>query len=271
MAAKIKSSSNIAKYWAMFKLNAKDLLAYRSDLALSFLMRILYPLVMVFVWTVIYATTKTSHIGTYTLDSMILYFFLASVVSLILYTDLPYTIQHDIKHGAIASKLALPMGYVRYTVTTVIIENFTWAAMAELPLLIIILVVFRVHLSPIAVIEFIAMMGIGMGVSYSMEFIIGALSAYANDIHGFVIFEGLMASLLGGSMIPLSLFSGSAAQIISLLPFQYMFYLPITALTNPGAVAPEMFLGGLAWFAVLYVIGRLTWKQAYTSITSAGG
>ena len=143
--------------------------------------------------------------------------------------------------------------------------------MVELPLFVIILVVFKVHLSAIAAIEFIAMLGIGMGVSYSMEFTIGALSAYANDINGFVIFEGLMTSLLGGAMIPLSLFSGAAAKIIGLLPFQYMFYLPITALTNPSAVAPEMFLGGLAWFLVLYAIGRLTWRQAYKSITSAGG
>ncbi|EQD33498.1 membrane protein containing DUF990, partial [mine drainage metagenome] len=77
--------------------------------------------------------------------------------------------------------------------------------------------------------------------------------------------------LLGGAIIPLSLFPSYFGNVLYALPFQFMFYIPITEFTGIGTINPQIFLVGLAWLAALIAIAYASWKFAFSKLTSAGG
>lgn len=260
-----------AKYFAIFKISVKNLLSFRTDFVLTFIMRILYPLVMVFVWTVVFRTTNVTKIGTYDLTGMIAYFFIASVIKLVVSTDLPYIMQHDIKHGSIATKISMPIAYVRYIFSSNMADNFIWGTIIGGPLLVLITLVFGLHVSAVQFMLFVFILAIGVSIVYLLEFIIGCLSVYTNDINGILTFEDIIASLLGGALIPITLFPGIVGKVIGLLPFQFMFYLPITAFTGTAAIKPLVLLVGIAWLGAFIAIGYFVWKKAFKKITSVGG
>ena len=260
-----------AKYFAILKISAKDMLSFRTDFVLTFVMRILYPLVMVFVWAVVFKTTNVAKIGTYNFTGMIAYFFIASVIELAVFTDLPYSMQHDIKHGSITQKISMPIAYIRYILSSSMINNFIWSSIIGIPLLVLITFVFGLHVSAAHFMMFVFTLAIGVSIAYSLEFIIGCISVYTNDINGILTFEGIMASLFGGALIPITLFPGAIGKAIGLLPFQFMFYLPITAFTGSAAIGPKVLLIGLVWLVAFIIIGYFIWKNAFKKITSAGG
>lgn len=264
-------SRSAAKYFAIFKISAKDMLSFRADFVLTFIMKILYPLVMVFVWTVVFRTSNVTKIGTYNLTGMIAYFFIASVIELAVFTDLPYSMQHDIKHGSIATKISMPIAYLRYIFSSNMINNFIWGSIIGIPLLALITFVFGIHVSVAQFMMFVFTLALGVLIAYSLEFIIGCLSVYTNDINGILTFEGLMASLLGGALIPITLFPGVIGKVMGLLPFQFMFYLPITAFTGSTAIKSVVLLVGVAWLSAFIIIGYFIWKNAFKKITSIGG
>ena len=73
-------------------------------------------------------------------------------------------------------------------------------------------------------------------------------------------------------MLPLSLFPEWAERLLSLLPFQYLFYFPV--MTLMGAVSPGEWARGLlvalAWCAVIGLAGRAVWRRGYLAYTGVG-
>ncbi|MGC8537511.1 MAG: ABC transporter permease [Candidatus Micrarchaeia archaeon] len=261
----------IRKYAALVKLEFKREVSYRLDLVLSIVTKIAGPLVMVFVWSVVFLSSHVSSIGSYSLDSMIAYFFSISLVELVLYTDLPYIMQYDFKRGRIASKLAMPIGYIGLTVVSALFGALIWAVLVGLPLFVIIVLAFHITLTLQHLLLFAASMLIGLLIALSLDFILGCMSVFTNDINGITSFYEIGSGLLGGAIIPLSLFPQYLGKIMYLLPFQFMFYVPISEFTGVGAVSTQSFWIGIVWFAAFTMIGYISWRFAFKRATSVGG
>ncbi|EQD41390.1 conserved hypothetical protein, membrane, partial [mine drainage metagenome] len=170
----------IMKYLALFKLELKNELSYRLDLAMSIVTKIASPLVMVFVWSVVFLSSHVSNIGQYSMLGMISYFFSISMVELVLYSDLPYIMQHDFKRGRIASKLAMPFDYVRLTVASNLFNTLIGGVLVGLPLFVIIVLAFHIILTLQHLVLFVLSLLIGLAIAYSLDFIIGCMSVLTN-------------------------------------------------------------------------------------------
>lgn len=268
---KAEAQSGMVKYWALFKLELKNDLSYRMDLAMSIVMKIASPLVMVFVWSVVFLSSHVTQIGSYDLSSMIAYFFSVGLLELVLYTDLPYMMQNDFKRGRIASKLVTPFNYVRLLIASSIFNTLIWAFLVGAPLLAIIVIVFHVALTLQHMALFLAAALIGMVLSLLIDFITGCASVLTNDINGITSFYEIGTSLLGGAIVPLSLFPHYFSGMLYALPFQFMFYVPISELMGTGSFGIQAFLAGVAWLAAFVAIAYLFWRMAFKRLTSAGG
>ncbi len=271
LAVQYNLRREVLKYLALFKLDFKSETSYRLDLILSIVTKIAGPLVMVFVWSVVFLSSRVSSIGAYSLDGMIAYFFSISLVELLLYTNIPYIMEYDFKRGRIASKLAAPMGYIGLTVVSSMFGMLIWAALVGLPLFVIIVLAFHIALTLQHLALFAVSMTIGFFMALALDFIIGCASVFTNDINGITAFYEIGSGLLGGAIIPLSLFPQYLGKILYVLPFQFMFYVPISEFTGVGAVGVQSFWIGIAWLAAFVAIGYVSWKFAFKRATSVGG
>ncbi len=271
LAVQYSLRRGVLKYLALFKLDFKNEASYRLDLTLSIVTKIAGPLVMVFVWSVVFLSSHVSSIGAYSLDGMIAYFFSISLVELMLYTNLPYIMEFDFKRGRIAAKLTMPMSYIGLRMVSALFSTLIWVVLVGLPLFVIIVFAFHITLTLQHLALFAASMLIGLLISLLLDFIIGCMSVFTNDINGITAFYEIGSGLLGGAIIPLSLFPQYLGKILYVLPFQFMFYVPISEFTGVGAVGVQSFWIGIAWLAAFVAIGYVLWKFAFKRATSVGG
>ncbi len=78
--------------------------------------------------------------------------------------------------------------------------------------------------------------------------------------------------LLSGRLVPLPLLPAWAQRIAMFLPFQSMFYFPITSLT--GSLSNVELLSGLGiqilWFLVMLALVNVVWRSAIRRFSSVG-
>ena len=80
--------------------------------------------------------------------------------------------------------------------------------------------------------------------------------------------------MLSGGIVPLNFFPETLRHIIDVLPFQAIYHIPITMLTD-HTLQPAQFIRMLGiqliWVLVFAVLGALGYQQAIKVLTVNGG
>ena len=109
-------------------------------------------------------------------------------------------------------------------------------------------------------------------VAFLLDFVIGSLAFWMQDVSGLVRLKNLVGALLAGQLVPLALFPPEAAGFLEAQPFRYTLSFPLELLT--GSLAPVAIVRGFAW-QVGYCVGlwafyRLLWRYGLRSYSAAG-
>ena len=95
---------------------------------------------------------------------------------------------------------------------------------------------------------------------------------WADNVWSLMAMLQFGTNFLGGLLLPLDLFPGWAREIIMLLPFPYLFYVPVKTLL--GEVPPGEWIRGmgvlLAWALVLGAAGRAVWRRGDRQYAGVG-
>ena len=107
---------------------------------------------------------------------------------------------------------------------------------------------------------------------YRMNFVIGSLAFWMQDVSGLVRLKNLVGALLAGYLIPLALFPPEAASFLEAQPFRYTLSFPLELLT--GSLPPDAIARGFGW-QVSYCVGlwacyRLLWRYGLRSYAATG-
>jgi ABC-2 type transport system permease protein len=108
----------------------------------------------------------------------------------------------------------------------------------------------------------ILMIIIGMLFMVQLNYYLGLLTLKYQGIGTFLMIKNNLVSIITGSIVPLALFPDVIVQIMKLLPFYYITYLPSMLLVG---YCEEQALSGLViisiWSVVLQAIIKYTWKN----------
>ena len=260
-------------YAGVFKVSAKNLLYYKMDFVFSVLFSIGSALVMVFVWTVIFAGTNQTSIGGFTLQSMYAYFFLFSAVSTFANSQIFSYIQDDIDEGTITVAMVRPYNYVMQLFMVSLSNTLVASAIMSLPMIAIAMLFAHMYLNLYTACLLIASLAIGYAVSSIISFLIGTVAIFTTNIYGFRYVYWTLLSLAAGGTVPLSLFPQSISNILYALPFQNMGYLPAAMLLGRISTAQVVngIVVGAVWAVALAVFAFFWWRKAKRHITSVGG
>lgn len=261
----------VVKYWAVFKTQLQNNVAYVGDLALGSVGIVMFVWVFAQLWRVTYAAVGETEINGLTRHDTLWYFMLAEVIVLSK-PRLAQTIAQAVRDGSVAYLLNKPYNFLLYqasvgmgdTVLRFVANGLAGGAIAWL------------MVGPPPNPAGWPLVLVALLLSWLLDFCIMAmigLSAFvAEEVRAFEWIYQKILFILGGLLIPLDFYPAWLQAIAKATPFAYTVYGPSRLFVEPslGRFA-EVVLGQAFWLIVLG--GLLAWfyRWGMTRLAINGG
>ena len=264
-------------YWEFFKNEFQSLLVYRFSTVLALLRGIVGTFIQVAIWKALYrgaTAVETALSGSITIDDMVTYVILSSVVYIVASSSIVERIDQRIKSGEIAIDFIRPVSFMGQILARVLGANTYRVVVEMIPLLIVAIPVFGIVLPGI---EFIPLFTVtllfGMIIHFLMTYIIGLLGFWYMSVWQLNSYLGMAISLLSGSFIPLWFFPGFLVSVSSYLPFRLIYFTPISIYLGKIELMEAAALAGqqVIWICILLAAQKLMWSAGVRKIVIQGG
>ncbi len=245
---------------------------YRLGFLFIIFGNVLYMIVAFFLWRSIYA--GKAEMNGLTFDQAFLYIALGSTVFILLKTYTDWGMSDEIRTGMISVYLTKPIDYQWYTLS--ISLGFTIPSLVTITLPTILLaIVFGIHIDlGIGLLFFPVSLMLAFLISFHFDYLIGLTAFYTESIWGISTSKEIIISVLSGALLPLQFFPVAFQRILLALPFQAIYYTPLTMVAQPAQDA-GIFLRMLAvqafWTVATFAACRVFYRQAIKVLRVAGG
>jgi ABC-2 type transport system permease protein len=131
---------------------------------------------------------------------------------------------------------------------------------------------FRPPISVQAGFAFLASLALGYLVIFVLSFLMGMLSIVTLDIRSYAWTYHALVRFASGQVVPLWMFPPALAAIAAALPFQAVYFVPMSIYVGAyeGSLESAL-LSQAAWAVGLFLVARLCWARVQRRITIQGG
>jgi ABC-2 type transport system permease protein len=256
----------------MLKLNVMLTMEYRLGFFIMMGNTVLVPAIGLLVWL---AVSESDAGLPYTRDQLVTYFVLMGVVSMLTGAWTSEYVQEDIRFGELNKVLVRPAPHYVHYVANNLGEKVVKAALLAPPLLLL-AIVFRQELrlspDPARWLLFAAAVVLACALSFLIDYSLGSLAFWLQDVSGVVALERLLYGFLAGRFIPLAMFPPQFAGFLEAQPFRYVLSFPLEILT--GDLSSAALARGLAWqaayCAAMLLALRLEWRYGLRAYGATG-
>jgi ABC-2 type transport system permease protein len=154
-------------------------------------------------------------------------------------------------------------------------ESLFRLAMLTVPTAVVLLLVYPIRrpASPLHFAGFFASVLLSFFIVAAINFAVGTFAIRLKSILGLLRAKYFLLELFSGLLIPISFFPHTFQDIFSVLPFQYISYIPV--LIYLGKISGMGIVRALAlqvfWIVVLLTVGDALWRWSSRKITIQGG
>lgn len=270
----MKEVLSMKKYLYITKNALQIAIVYRGHILLTAIGNIIYICLIYFLWKAIYASSESSIHGM-SFEQTFLYLAFASSIYVLFTSFIEWFMSQDVVSGNIVVRLLKPYDYemmLLFQSLGFLIFNLV---ITTIPTFVVMIWFFR-DIVPfgINIPFFIISVCIAYMLSYTIDFIIGTMSFYTESIWGISVAKQAIVFFLSGAMIPLKFFPQTFKTILECLPFQAIYNVPLSILTDGqlGVRDYVQFLGvQVFWLVVLWFVSRLFFNKAVKAVTVNGG
>jgi len=253
-------------------MNIVATLEYRGAFFIYMVNNVAVPVVSLLVWLTV---SEQGVALPYTRGQFVTYYLLLSVVSTLTAVWLAPYLAENIRLGGLSPWLLRPAPYILRDIGNNIGEKIVKLPLL-LPLVALVALAFRNDLrlptDPRAWLLFLLAVPLAATIAFLLDFVIGALAFWLQDVRGLVRVKDLIATLLAGQFVPLALFPPQLKGLIDAQPFRYILSFPLEVVT--GRLSSADIAVGFAWqvgyCAALYLCYRLLWRYGLRSYAAAG-
>ncbi|MEW6749634.1 MAG: ABC-2 family transporter protein [Candidatus Latescibacterota bacterium] len=247
----------LRKYLTVFRVNWLNSLQYRAPTVIYVVGYTLYVAVLLSLWVAIYR--DDGRVGGYALNELVTYYLLQFVSNTIVVSYVSWEITDHIREGFYSHFLVKPVDYFAYWFTINASGKLLEAAVIGLvvgcvwsiagPLV-------RLPSQPQTWLAFAAAVALAAVLAFELEFCIGLIAFWLVQVRVFKYILTYAVLFLAGTVLPLDVFPGALSRVASVLPFQYLVFVPIQVFLEKRP-APLADLGlATAWIAVFYGVAR---------------
>jgi len=252
----------------------KQELAYRFEFFTAILGALLMTALLYYLWTAIYHNSTSIQMS---YQALITYVCLGQAFSFARpgQRRVMMRIGGGIRNGHILIDLIRPTDYQMLTFSDTCGAYLMETLFVSLPSYLLALLVFGISLpaSSQAAVGFVVSLFGAFFLIFSVDFMIGLMGFWTFNIWGLGYAKIAILDILGGTIIPLSLFPDWLRSIALALPFQGMAYTPLAIYigTIQGNSIWLSILNQFAWGVGLVLLTRLIWLRAKRRIEIQGG
>lgn len=268
---------NVRLSLQIYTMELRKMFAYRSDFWLSFVVSTMAQFVVAwFLWRSIFAYKTLTHIGTYSFTSLMFYYLLVPIIGRTVYGGNMGDMASEIYQGSLTRYLVYPVSFFRYK----LLVHFANASVLLIQLFLVIAIV-RLFLPVYSADYAISVTSIVQGTltivfSTLLYFVFSStiqlIAFWADNVWSLSAILRFITGLLGGSLIPLSLFPEKLQPLLSVLPFSGFVHLPVQAFL--GRLPVDQWYKGMAvitaWGVVCSMCYALLWTRGNRQYTGVG-
>ena len=131
---------------------------------------------------------------------------------------------------------------------------------------------FRPPISVQAGLAFLVSLALGYLVIFVLSFLMGMLSIVTLDIRSYAWAYNSLVRFASGQVVPLWMFPPALAAIAAALPFQAVYFVPMSIYVGAyeGSLGNAL-LSQAAWAVGLFLAARLCWARVQRRVTIQGG
>ena len=262
-------------YIVLARMALADAIQYRVESAIYFLYEVLPPVMMAFMWLAAYQGQDS--VAGFSLAEMLAYTMGVMVLRAVVTVHVEWALDHEIRQGLLSTQLTKPLNYWAY----LFVDSVAWKTI-RVALVIPLVLAGMVLLGPwIGAIQLswqqVPLLLVSVVLAYLVCFFlklcVGFIGFWTNDIVGITTLYEVIASVLGGILIPIVLLPDWLQTVARLLPIQAIYTIPLSILLGKSeGAAPWYGIGlQLVWIVVLWGLAMLLWRAGLRQYESVGG
>lgn len=262
-------------YVVLARMALADAIQYRVESAIYFLYEVLPPVMMAFMWVAAYESQST--VAGFTLGEMLAYTIGVMMLRGTVTVHVEWALDHEIRQGLLSTQLTRPFNYWMY----LLVDSLAWRSlrlMFAIPLMVVALVflapwIGEFHLAWERVPALLLSIALGYMVCFFLKLCVGCIGFWTNDINGIITLYEVIASVLGGILIPVALLPDWLQTVARLLPIQAIYTIPLSIMLGKSEGTDPLYGIGLqlVWIVVLWCLAMVLWKAGLKQYESVGG
>lgn len=252
------------KYIEIARIYLKTQLAWRADVVFNMLFTVSRILFAYLLWGAIFADKEM--IAGFTFHGMLSYYIINSFLTqLEMSSGISGEISERIRNGTFTKYIVIPVSVEGYF-TAMEVGIVAFYLFFDLVAAIVWIFLFGIEFVFVQeagiILCALVMVLLGMFFMVQLNYFLGLLTLKFEEIGTFLMIKNNLLALVTGSIIPLALLPERIVELMKLLPFYYVTYLPSMLLT--GRCRDEA-IGGIVimvcWCMVMQLVIKVTWNK----------
>jgi len=270
--------SIISKYFAVLRTGLSNSMEYRANFIMNNLFGlVISAMVNMYLWKSVFESTAQATIGNMTMADMLVYIATASVCARITQSGrTERNAAEEIRSGDLNKYLLKPISHTIYTLVSSLSEHIS--ALVFIVLLTLVVGIPLAHsagveISVVGVLASLPILFCAIIINSLMSVTISYFAFWFDEVWTFHVVKDISLWFLSGQLLPMSALPETARFIASIMPFQYLAYVP-AGLIIGKIPAADMLLhlsGAIVWIGILGSITALIWQRGLRRFGAYGG
>lgn len=252
------------------------MLAYRARYYTGIFTYVFFVAVYYFIWKAVYAGNAAEGlINGYSLSDMLTYISVGWVARSCYFSNIDDEMDDLVRTGQISIYLLRPVNFQAMMFAQAAGESVFRALFFSVPIAVTLWLLFPIELPAnlAAFSMFVLSTVLGFLVLAALNFLVGLLAFSFKSIDGIMRAKYNLTQLASGLLLPISFFPLWFQQILDLLPFKAIAFVPLQFYLSkiPAHEIGAVFASQFIWFAALSLLGCFFWSRAMARLTVQGG
>ena len=265
-------AANFPAWRELIRANIRYQFMYRFSVIMGILLAAVTIYLLTVVWTSAYA--GRDEVNGIPLKLMLVYLTIGNLQAWYLRPDIGQDIVARVREGQIGFDLSRPVSY-----PSQLVASAAGDLLGMLPMMLAAIPVAAVlgELAPPpswqAGVGYLASFLIAWFIAVELAMIIGLVAFWTLEMTGFMMVYNLVGGFATGALIPLWFMPDVLRQVVQVLPFQSIVYVPVSiyiGIPATGGILTAMALQ-VFWAVVLLGVIHLVWKRALYRTVIQGG
>ncbi|MBP2098937.1 ABC transporter permease [Enterococcus rivorum] len=271
-------TNNFRKYQPFINAGMQGMIAYRVDFLIFRIGDLMGAFVTYFIWLAIFNSSSSSYLNGFSFQEMTVYIFLSFYTGIITRTNVSSQIGSEVKDGSISMRLLKPISFTATYLFEEMGKKLIEVYILAIPIFggIILYQLFQSE-NILFRITNLAIYILSSFISYLINFYLsvcfGFTSFIFKNIWGLILMKNSIVNFMSGALIPLGFFPKIIADVLQVLPFASLLYLPVMISLNKYTLGKTiiLLLLQLFWLAFFFILSKFIWNIVIKHLSVQGG